>query len=134
MSDHQNPDLLFAEQLQLSVSTGENTSTVRTGFRDYRPGPCRAWCHITKWEQPIHIVEVRFCEARSVEAEFLGHVSQEEFYEEMRSFGPKYADFGPDSEVTVLYFVLPEKLDAEREELDALNQIAIFSGLSGDEV
>jgi hypothetical protein len=129
---HTNSGLLFAEQLQLPVSAGETTSTVRVGFRDYKPGPVLGYCPITKWEQELYVLEVRFTEARNVEAELMGYTTQAEFYEDMRSFGEKYADFGPNSDVTVLYFVLPSKVEAERKEVDELNKMQILPGDEDD--
>jgi len=128
MSDTLNSPVLFAEPLQVGVSSGTITSTVRTGFRNYQPGIVLAHCPITHWRQHIHVLEVRFTEARNVEAEMMGFETQAAFYEDMKTYGEKYADFGPDSQVTVLYFVLPEKLEAERKELDELNAMTLSEG------
>lgn len=126
MSDHKNPDLLFAEQHQLSVAAGDKTATVRESYCDYRPGPCRAYCPVTGWEQEIVVTEVRFCEARCVEAEMLGYETQEEFYEEMRGYHERYKDFGPDSPCTVLYFVRADKVTEFRAEMDEFNKMSIL--------
>ena len=122
-----NRPIEFAEPLQLGIETGAITSTVRLGWRNYKPGIVLATDPHgkIKWGKHLHIVEVRLTEARNVEAEMMGFATQDEFYEDMKQYGEKYEDFGPDSPVTVIYFVLPQKLEEERKELDELNKMPI---------
>jgi len=135
MTDIPNMPLLFVEPLQLGVEAGSVTSTVRLGWRNYRPGVVLAVDpeSKTKWAKHIHVTEARLTEARNVESELMGYDSQDAFYETMRTYGEKYEDFGPDTPVTVIYFVLADKLEKERESVDELNKIGMFDGMSGEE-
>lgn len=128
MSNIPNFPLEFVKDLQLGVETGERISTVRVGFRNYRPGIVLAVdpAGKTTWGKHLHILEVRWTEARNVEAELMGYESQAAFYEEMKQYGEKYEDFGPDSEVTVIYFVTPDRVEAERREVDELNALPMI--------
>lgn len=96
-------DILFANHLIADIETGKKTHTIRLGWRDYRPGIAVAGCPIAKWCRNIEIRTVMFTVVKYVNAVTYGYTGLDDFIESMRQY---YSDFGINSPVTIIGFVL----------------------------
>jgi len=105
-----NAPLVFADDLLPGIKSEDIRVTVRAGFRDYIPGECRAVSEDRSYSKPILIFGVEKTTARFADAFLLGYDNSQQFYEHMRKYGGPYEDFGPDTEITMIWFESSERL------------------------
>ncbi len=94
-------EIVFARNLTGPIDSGRKVSTIRAGWRDYRPGRMLARCDTIGWKRELEVTAVLLTKPRNISAQAYGYEDMDELIESLRKY---YPDFSENSPITIVAF------------------------------